>query len=67
MTTRMSEALQDGPTTRKPFGTPFSEWTVLSADDMDGVRWYFHIPSAALETVLEPWWKRWIRWGWWPR
>src|SRR5574338_565813 len=40
---------QDGPTTRKPQDTPFSEWTVLTADDVDGVTWYFHVPTAAVE------------------
>lgn len=46
--TATGEAEMDGPTTRKPSGTPFSEWAVLAADDADGVRWFFYVPTAAL-------------------
>ncbi len=44
----VATASMDGPYTRKPHDTPFTDWTVLPVDDFEGNRWWFHVPTAAL-------------------
>lgn len=45
--------MMDGPHSRMPKDTPFTEWTVLPVDDAEGQRWWFHVPTAAL-AAAEP-------------
>jgi hypothetical protein len=41
------QTTMDGPHTYKP-DVPFYDWTVLTATDVDGVRYWFHVPTASL-------------------
>jgi hypothetical protein len=41
------QTTMDGPHTYKP-DVPFYDWAVLTATDVDGVRYWFHVPTASL-------------------
>jgi hypothetical protein len=44
----LSAAAMDGPNTHKP-EAPFHSWTVLTADDADSHRHWFHVPTSAIK------------------